>query len=144
MVEPQLIRQYVETGKVKLIWRDFAWIGQESRRAAQAARCAGQQGRFWEYRHHLYANQRGENQGQFSVANLRAFAAALRLDTGAFNACLDAGGDAAAIQEEFSAARARNVNATPYFFINGGPMIGAGSFSQFSSALDTELRRLGQ
>lgn len=144
MVEPQLISQYVDTGKVTLVWRDFAWIGQESRRAARAARCAGQQGRFWEFHRHLYGNQRGENQGQFSVANLRAFAGALKLDTAAFNACLDAGGDLGAIQEEFGAARARNVNATPYFFINGRPTVGAGSFSQFAAALDAELRRLGQ
>jgi len=144
VVEPQLIRQYVDTGKVTLIWRDSCPTQAKSRRAAQAARCAGQQGQFWEYHRHLYANQRGENQGQFSVANLRAFAAALKLDTAPFNACLDAGGDTGAIQEDLSAARARNVNATPYFFMNGRAIVGAGSFNQFATALDTELRRLGQ
>ncbi len=144
MVEPQVLRQYVDTGKVKLIWHDFPWIGQESTRAAQAAQCAGQQGRFWEYHDYLYTHQRGENQGQFSAANLKSFAVALTLDTGAFGTCLDKGEDQPAIRPDFNAGRARGVNATPYFYVNGRPLVGAGSLAQFASALEAELKRLGQ
>jgi protein-disulfide isomerase len=143
VVEPQVLRQYIETGKAKLIWHDFPWIGQESTRAAQAARCAGRQGQFWEYHDYLYAHQRGENQGQFSAANLKAFAAALNLDVGTFGACLDKGEDQTAIRQDFNAGRTRGVNATPYFHVNGRPSVGAGPFAQFAEALDAELRRMG-
>jgi len=74
-VKPELVRRYIDTGQVKLVWHDFAWIGEESRLAAQAARCAGRQGKFWEYHDLLYNRQRGENQGQFSPANLQTYAA---------------------------------------------------------------------
>ena len=68
---------------------DFAFLGQESFWAANAARCAGEQGKFWEYHDYLYNSQRGENQGAFSKNNLKSFAGALNLDGGKFNACLD-------------------------------------------------------
>ena len=107
MVEPELVKRYVDEGKVKLVWRDFAWIGEESRLAAQAARCAGRQGMFWEYHDHLYNNQRGENRGQFAAANLRQFAATLGLDSPSFDSCLEAGEDLPAIQQELATARQR-------------------------------------
>ena len=81
-VEPEFRKQFIDTGKVKLVWHDFPWIGQESRQAAQAARCAGAQGKFWEYHDYLYQHQRGENQGQFSAENLRRFAGDVGLDAG--------------------------------------------------------------
>jgi protein-disulfide isomerase len=142
-VEPQLLRQYIETGKAKLIWHDGSWKGQESNQAAQAARCAGQQGQFWPYHDYLYGHQRGENQGQFSDANLRAFAVTLTLEAGAFNACLEKGEDQPTIRQDYTAARTRGVNATPYFYVNGRPLVGAVTFTQIAAVLDAELRRLG-
>lgn len=65
-VEPQLRAEYIDRGLVRLEWHDFAWIGPESRDAANAARCATDQDRFWEYHDLLYRNQAGENQGAFS------------------------------------------------------------------------------
>jgi protein-disulfide isomerase len=78
-VEPEIKKQYIDTGRAKLVWHEFPWIGEESRQAAQAARCAGAQGadRFWEYHDYPYYNQRGENRGQFAPANLKAFAVEL-------------------------------------------------------------------
>src|SRR3989344_8242580 len=57
--EKELIEKYVKTGQVKLIWRDFAFLGQESFDSAVAARCAGEQGKFWEYHNYLFENQKG-------------------------------------------------------------------------------------
>ena len=143
MVEPELAQRYLETGKARLVWHDFAWIGEESRLAAQAARCAARQGKFWEYHDHLYANQRGENQGQFAPTNLKSFAGALALDTAAFGDCLDKKEDLPAIQHELAEGRSRGVAATPSFLINGQRLI-SGSAEQFYRAIDGELARLGR
>ncbi len=143
MVAPELVKQYVDTGKVKLVWRDFAWIGEESRQAAQAARCAGRQGKFWEYHDYLFNNQRGENRGQFSPANLRQFASTLGLDTGEFDACLERAEDIPSIQQEVATARARGVSATPSFFVNDQRLVGARAIEAFNQAIDAELARVG-
>jgi protein-disulfide isomerase len=135
---------YIQPGKVKLVWHDFTWIGEESRTAAQAARCAGEQDQFWAYHDYLYAHQRGENSGQFSSQNLKSFAAAINLpDPAAFNACLDSGKDLPAIREAFNQGRARGIVATPYFLIDGQPREGLPSLNQFSALLDAELARAG-
>lgn len=143
MVEPEIARRYIETGRVKLVWHDFAWIGEESRLAAQAARCAGRQAKFWEFHDHLYANQRGENQGQFAAGNLKGFAGALGLDRAAFGECLDRREDLPAIQQDLAEGRSRGVVATPTFFINGQRVAG-GPIDQFARAIDAELAKLGR
>ncbi|MEK7647106.1 MAG: thioredoxin domain-containing protein, partial [Patescibacteria group bacterium] len=58
---------YIKTGQAKFIYRDFAFLGQESIDAAAAAKCAGDQGKFWDYHDYLFSHQSGENQGNFSV-----------------------------------------------------------------------------
>ena len=144
MVEPELISRYIDTGKVRLIWRDFAWIGDESRLAAQAARCAGRQDKFWEYHDHLFQNQRGENRGQFSAPNLRQFATTVGLDATAFDSCLERAEDLPQIQQELTEARSRGITATPSFLLNGQRLIGARGIDAFAQAIDAELARLGQ
>jgi protein-disulfide isomerase len=143
-VKPELLKRYVETGRVKIVWHDFAWIGEESRLAAQGARCAARQGKFWDYHSHLFNNQRGENRGQFAAANLKQFAADVKLDTAAFNTCLDRAEDIPTIQKELADARAAGVTATPSFFINGQRLVGARSVDAFVQALDAELAKLGR
>jgi protein-disulfide isomerase len=144
VVEPELARRYIDTGKVRLIWRDFTWIGDESRLAAQAARCAGRQGKFWEYHDYLFHNQRGENRGQFSGPNLRQFATIVGLEATAFDSCLDRAEDLPQIQQELTEARSRGVIATPAFLLNGQWLIGAQGVDAFAQAIDAELARVGQ
>lgn len=74
-----LIKDYVDAGKVRFVYRDFAFLGTESTRAAEAARCAGDQGKYWEYHDYLYNHQNGENQGNFSDLYLKSFAGELKL-----------------------------------------------------------------
>jgi protein-disulfide isomerase len=144
VVAPEIVKQYVETGKVKLVWHDFAWIGAESRQAAQAARCAGRQGKFWEYHDHLFNNQRGENVGQFSTENLRRFAGDVGLEGGAFSACLERAEDLPAIQQDLATARAEGITATPSFKVNGQRLVGARTVDAFVQAIDAELAKLGR
>jgi protein-disulfide isomerase len=78
-VEETLLNNYAEQGKIKFVHRDFAFLGLESLKAAEAARCAGDQNKFWEYHDYLYTHQNGENQGNFSDPNLKSFAGSLKL-----------------------------------------------------------------
>lgn len=140
-VEPELIRRYVDTGKVKLVFRHFPWIGAESKRAAEAASCAGAQGKFWEYHDLLYANQHGENSGFFSSENLKRFATQLGLDRVAFDQCLDQGFYRAAVDADFQEVRRLNFNSTPTFLVNGQRVVGAQPFAAFAAVIEAALAK---
>ncbi len=140
-IEPQIRAAYIETGKARLVWHDFAWIGAESRDAANAARCAGDQGKFWEYHDLLYANQSGENAGAFSKDRLKGFGAALGLEPTTFHACVDAGTYAAAVQADFGDVRQKGFNGTPTFVIGDQRIVGAQPFEVFAAALDAALAK---
>ncbi len=139
--ESVLRENYIKTGKVKFIYRDFAFLGQESFWAANAARCAGEQGKFWEYHDYLYGNQRGENQGAFSKSNLKSFAAALGLDKEKFNACLDSDRYLEEIKKETKAGGEAGVQGTPANFVNGVLYVGALPTNSFIQIIDAELNK---
>jgi len=142
--ESVLREKYIKTGKVKFIYRDFAFLGQESLWAASAARCAGEQGKFWQYHDYLYGNQRGENQGAFNKNNLKSFSVALGLDTEKFNICLDSEKYTDLIQKETKAGGESGVQGTPASFINGTLYPGALPIATFTQIIDNELNKLGK
>jgi protein-disulfide isomerase len=129
-VERQLDQTLVADGVAKVVWRDMAFLGDESVWAAQAADCAADQGQFWEYHDKLYAEQAGENRGTFQKENLKRFAADIGLDQETFNVCLDTGQHAGDVQREITIGRTRGVNATPTLFVNGQKVAGVPSFEQ--------------
>jgi protein-disulfide isomerase len=137
----QMIRQmapgYIDTGKAKVVYHNFAFIGPESESAAQAAECANDQGKFWEYAYYLFDHQAGENVGAFSQNNLKQFASDLKLDSTAFNACFDSCKYAQLIQQEKSDAQSRNIRATPSFYINGQFIEGLLPADQFTGLIDS-------
>ena len=139
--ESVLRENYIKTGKVKFIYRDFAFLGTESLNAANAARCAGEQGKFWEYHDYLYNNQRGENQGAFSKNNLKSFAAALGLDKEKFNTCLDSDKYLEEVKKETKAGGEAGVAGTPANFINGVLYVGALPTANFTQIIDSELNK---
>ncbi len=116
-----------------------AFLGEESQWAAEASECAGDQDKFWEYHDKLFTSQNGENQGAFNKDNLKQFAADLKLDTAAFNECLDSGKYTQAVQEQTGIANQLGVNSTPAFIINGYPVLGAQPFDAFQKIIDGEL-----
>ncbi len=138
-IEPQIRAAYIETGKARLVWHDFPWIGAESRDAANAARCAGDQARFWEFHDLLYANQAGENGGAFSGDRLKAFGDQLGLEPTAFHACVDSGKYAGAVQADFADVRQKGFNGTPTFVIGKQRIVGAQPFEVFAAAIDAAL-----
>lgn len=133
----QLAPQYIDTGKAKVVYHNFAFIGDESQWASEAAECANDQGKFWEYAAYLFEHQTGENVGAFSKDNLKRFATELKLEPTGFNACLDSGKHTALIQQETAQGRALGIKATPSFLINGQFVEGLLSAQQFGAAIDS-------
>ena len=84
--ERQIIENYVKTGKAKFVFKHYAFLGQESVWASEAAECANEQGKFWEYHNWLYDNQAPEsNLAYYSKANLIKYAGKVGLDTNKFS-----------------------------------------------------------
>ncbi len=138
-IEPQIRAAYIDTGIARLEWHDFAWIGRESRDAANAARCAGDQGRFWEYHDVLYRSQAGENQGAFSKERLKDLGERLDLEPVAFVACVDGDSHADAVARDMADVRDRGFNATPTFLVGDQRIVGAQPFEVFQAAIEAQL-----
>ena len=129
-IEPTIIDEYVKTGKVHLVFHDYAFIDaksstKESQDAAAAARCATAQGDFWQYHDWLYANWKGENVGGFSRDRLRLIAEKVGLDLTAYDACLADGAAHAAVKAETQQGIDLTINSTPTLVINGELVRGA-------------------
>ncbi|MDE2399649.1 MAG: DsbA family protein [Patescibacteria group bacterium] len=136
---------YVQTGSVQFVYRDFAFLGPESDRAAQAARCAGDQGKFWEYHDYLFTHQSGENQGAFADPSLKSFAKNLGLNSATFNGCLDAGKYVQVINDAKNEGGTAGVTGTPKgFILVGGKVVdtidGAEPFTTVKTKLDSALK----
>lgn len=136
--ERQLEEEYVRQGKVLLMFRHFAFLGEESRWAAE---CANEQGRFWDYHDKLFLEQSGENVGTFRKENLKRFAAELGLNTKQFNQCLDSGKYSTKVQEETLEGRRRGVRGTPSVFVNGKLLERGLDYPSIREAIEAELKR---
>lgn len=130
---------YVDTGKVRFGYLNFAFLGNESQWAAEAAECASDQNAFWQFHDYLFAHQSGENQGAFSKDNLKGFAVTLGLDTTTFNTCLDSGKYTQLVKDQTNMGRQLGVQSTPTFAINGQAVVGAQSFDTFKQTIDKLL-----
>jgi len=118
-IEPSVLRAFVVPGTARLVFRDFAFLGAESVTAATAARCAGQQGAFWQFHDLLFASQSGENQGAFSDSLMTQMAAYLDLDATKFAACQADPSVASALEASRTAGQAAGIKGTPTIRIIG-------------------------
>ncbi|MCS6773917.1 MAG: thioredoxin domain-containing protein [Anaerolineae bacterium] len=127
--EPGIIAAFANTGKVRYEIKFLAFIGPESRDAAQAALCAAEQDKGWQMHNTLFANQPAggrENIGNYSRQRLKEMAATIEgLDTAAFNACLDSNRYEQVVLEQQREATQRGVNSTPTLIVNGQLFAGA-------------------
>ncbi|HSB61405.1 MAG TPA: thioredoxin domain-containing protein [Vicinamibacteria bacterium] len=124
-------------GRVQLVHRDFPLDNHaQAFPAARAARCAGEQGRFWDFHRNLMTVR-----GTMDEADLRSRAASLKLDPGAFATCLSSGRHDAAIRESLEAGTRAGVQGTPAYFVNGRMLSGARPFEAFREVIDGELAR---
>ncbi len=140
----QLQQEYEKTGKVRFDSRSFIIEGPSTRDAANAAYCAAEQGRFWDYSDVLY-NKSGTGQPQvvFAKAALKNYGAQVGLDAAKFNACVDNGQYLPEVQSQHNEGAARGVKATPSFFINGKKIEGAAPYAEFKASVDAALKAAG-
>lgn len=117
--KPTVTKDLLDTGKAKLYFIDFAFFGNDSVSAAQAAYCAGDQGMYHEYHSILYSNQGGINAGWASPTKLKDFASKIGLDTDMFNKCLDSGKYSDRVSYNKEVGISAGVKGTPTFFIVG-------------------------
>lgn len=142
---PQLLKDYVDTGKVKYVWRDMPLgFHPYAQKAAEAAQCAGEQGHFWEMHDRLFANQQS-----LGESDLPKHAEAIGIDANVFTQCLASGRHAADIQKDVADAGTAGISGTPSFLIgtvqpNGSvkilkKLVGAKAYTEFKNAIDPLL-----
>lgn len=130
----ELLRRY--DGKVKLVHKDLPLdsIHPQARQAAEAARCAGEQGKFWNYHDLLYANST-----KLSLEDLKGYAGDLELNVESFRACYNSGKFKSTVQRDFTEGSQLGITGTPTFFINGRELSGAQPADAFAAIIDEEL-----
>ncbi len=117
--EQQIVQNLVDTGKARLVWKDFDYYGPDSTYASQALYAAGVQGEFWDYYNLIWTNQGSVNSGWASPDNLRGFAQQLGLNITEFNRDFGSGNYTSIINSNLSDGQALGVNGTPTFFLVG-------------------------
>lgn len=113
--EPELLTEYINTGKVFLRYVPMSFLSPESVSSAEAAYCANDQGKFWEYHDYIFANFGAS----LTDPLLRAFAEDLNLDMDAFDRCFNRGQYRQQVRDDLTYSQGKGVNATPTFDVNG-------------------------
>jgi protein-disulfide isomerase len=127
--------EYIDTGKVKLIFRDFPLsFHANAQKAAEAAECAGEQGKYYEMHDKLF--EEGVSNG---IDSFKQYAKEIGLNEDEFNTCLDTGAMASEVKEDMSDGQKAGVQGTPAFFINGELVSGAQPFSVFQEKIEAAL-----
>ena len=133
-VVKQVIAKYGD--KVRVVYRDFPLpFHKNAQKAAEAAHCAADQGKYWEMHEKLFANAKA-----LEVPALKGYAKELGLDGGKFEKCLDSGDKAKLVSDGKKAGEEVGVTGTPAFFVNGVMISGAQPLEAFSSLIDAELK----
>lgn len=131
-VMPWLQTSWLDNGFVNVVVRDFAILGPASVAAAEAARCAGEQGRYWAYHDALFAAQ----PGPFEHDGLVGYAQTLGLDTAAFDDCLASGRHRAAVNASTQSGLDQGFDGTPTYLINGMKVQGAIEIDRWQSLFE--------
>jgi protein-disulfide isomerase len=147
-VKRQLDKEYIETGKVFFVYKDFPLSFHPMAKSyAEAARCAGEQGKYWEMHDKIFEEQSKLGQGtilNISLDDIKLWGKELNLNSSEFDSCLSSGKYSNIIQENFNEGSTLGVNGTPSFIIGkrnsqGKLIVGAQPFSVFKSAIDSLL-----
>ncbi len=144
--EDDILKNYVETGKVRMIFKDYNIIGPDSITASHGAHCANDQELFWEYHDILYSNWTGENNGWASPENLAKFAQEIGLDMDEWSECMADMPHSQMILGSNRDARTLELTGTPAFFVIGPdeditPIFGAQPYLVFENIFETELKK---
>lgn len=142
---PRIKKEYVDTGRVRIVFRDFPIqdIHPEATATAMAAECAEDQGKYWEFHDKVFREQdrRGRDVVRYRVADVKRWATEIGLEAAAFNECLDSERHKAEVQKDYKDGADIGMNGTPVFFINGRALVGAHPFATFQKIIEEELRK---
>ncbi len=131
---PLIEKNYIQTGKARFVYRNFPLsIHQYAEKAAEAAKCADEQGKYWEYHDTLF-----NNQDALDIPSLMQYAKELALNETTFNDCLNSGRMAPKVQKDLNDGLNYSISGTPTFFINGVEVVGAQPYSVFEMVIDRE------
>jgi len=142
--KPDIVTNYIDTGKANLIFVDIAFLGKDSMPASRASYCAEEQERYWEYHAFLYSNQMGIDSGWANIDSLKGYASNLGFDMDLFVSCMDSGKYEKRVQFNTEESKKNGVTGTPTFIIVGPQgqqerIIGPQPFSVFEKTIDSLL-----
>ena len=133
---PQIKKEYIDTGKVKIVVKNFPLsIHKNAQIAAEAGECAFEQEKFWEYKDTLFKNQEA-----LEVDDLKKYARDLGLDSQKFDNCLDSGKYKDEVQADLKEGEEAGVTGTPTFLIEEKEIVGAQPFSEFQKIVEEKLK----
>ncbi len=141
----QLKKDYIDTGKVKYVVRDFPLsFHPHAQKTAEATECADDQGKFWEMHDKIFETQGTWSNAADIVPVLKQYAADLKLNTGTFNTCLDSSKYKDEVAKDMADGSASGVNGTPGFWLLGPDdkseqISGAVPYANFQQAIDAML-----
>ena len=143
--EPYIIENYIATGKVFFIYHSRGDTpGGDSGRAAQAAYCAGDQGKFWDMHDIIFTNFSATDNGGYSINRLTSMAKEIDLDVNIFEECLNGNKYSNQVDEDSALANEKGVTGTPTFFINDQVIPGNASLDTFIQTIESELAKAGE
>ncbi|MGC8837904.1 MAG: DsbA family protein [Anaerolineae bacterium] len=138
---PQIREKYIETGKVRYVFRQLPLrMHRHALAAAEASLCAAEQGKFWPMHDRLFEEQ-GQWAGQADATfYFKQLAGKLGLNRAQFDACLDGHATVQRISQDVQDAARKGAQGTPFFLINGTPLSGAHPFANFERVIEAALR----
>lgn len=137
---PNIIKDYVDSGKAVLYFRDFP-AHQDSPVEHNAARCANEQGKFWEMHDALFTLQDNGGVGTDVTSKMKELASNLGLDEEKFNSCLSAKKYQKEIDADLASSKELGIQGTPHMFINDKYVSGADGYAAFKKIIDEELAK---
>lgn len=140
----QIKKEYLNTNKVRFVYRDFPLSFHPMADAsAQAANCAGDQNKYWEMHDKIFGEQEKLGQGTvtYTVQDLKKWASEISLNKSKFEQCLDSDKYKEEVQKDFADGSAAGVSGTPSTFVNGRQLVGAQPFATFKAIIEEELNK---
>lgn len=142
--KPDIVTNYIDTGKAKLVFVDIAFLGKDSAPASMASYCAEEQGKYWDYHGFMYSNQLSIDSGWASSDSLKGYANNLGLDMDMFVSCLDSEKYSKRVQFNTDESKRNGVTGTPTFFIVGPDgeqekLVGPQPYATFEKIMDAMI-----
>lgn len=140
-VFPRLKADYIDSGKAKFVYMDFAFLGEGSVKSAEASYCAKDQGKYWEYNNALFKSQDSEEFIEFTDDWLLNLASDNGLDSNQFKSCYEARIHKPIVELHTGLGEKYYVNSTPTVFVNGIRIEGVMPYEDYQSLIEHELSK---